>query len=128
MGARKGDTRGVRERSLSARVSPFPVSTFSCTHYFQVPAATQATDVHMLDSAIHRINHYQQISFMEINYAFHWIVIYPEDRAIQPYNNQGLMNMDWVDGDKGYIQSRVFQGSWPNIALLRGWGFSFFYS
>ena len=84
MGARKGDTRGVRERSLSARVSPFPVSTFSCTHYFQVPAATQATDVHMLDSAIHQINHYQQISFMEINYAVHWIVIYPEDRAIQP--------------------------------------------
>ena len=83
MGARKGDTRGVRERSLSARVSPFPVSTFSCTHYFQVPAM-QAIDVQMLDSAIHQIYHYQQISFIEINYAFHWIVIYPEDRAIQP--------------------------------------------
>ena len=41
----------------------------------------------------------------------------------------GLMNMDseWI-GDEGYIQSWVFQGSWPNIALLRGWGFSFFYS
>ena len=57
MGTHKGDTRGVRERSLSPRMSPSPASTFSCTHYFQVPAM-QATDVQTLDSAIHQINHY----------------------------------------------------------------------
>ena len=48
---------------------------------------------------------------MEINYAIHWIVIYLEDRAIQPLNNRGLMNMDseWI-GDKGYIQ-----GTWSRF-------------
>ena len=57
MGAHKGDTRGVRERSLSPHMSPSPASTFSCTHYFQVPAM-QATDVQTLDRAIQQINHY----------------------------------------------------------------------
>ena len=47
----------MRERSLSPCMSPFPVSTFSCARYFQLPAV-QATDVQMLDSAIHQINHY----------------------------------------------------------------------
>ena len=78
-----GRTQGVRERSLSPCMSPSPASTFSCAHYFQLPAE-QATDVQMLDSAIHQINHYQQISIMEINYAIHWTVIYAKDSAIQP--------------------------------------------
>ena len=124
MGTHKGDIREVRERSLSPCVSPSPTSTFSCAHYFQV-SAMQATDVQRLDSAIHQINHYQQISTMEINYTIHWIVIYPEDSAIQPLNNRDLMNMDseWI-GDKGYIQ-----GTWSRFltkyCFIKRLGFQF---
>ena len=32
----------------------------------------------------------QPISITEINYAIHWIVIYPVDSAIQRLNNRGL--------------------------------------
>ena len=40
---------------------------------------------------------FQWISITEINYAIHWIVIYPEDSAIQHLNNCGQMNQYPVD-------------------------------
>ena len=39
----------------------------------------------------------RRISITEINYAIHWIVIYPEDSAIQHLNNWGQMNHYPVD-------------------------------
>ena len=55
-------------------------------------AVVQAPVVQTLDSAIHRINHYQRISIMETNCAIHWIEIYPVDSAIRPLNNRGQID------------------------------------
>ena len=46
----------------------------------------------MLDSAIHRINHYPA-SIRETNYAIQWIDFYPVDSAIQRLNNRGLIGL-----------------------------------
>ena len=48
----------------------------------------QAAVVKMLDSAIHRINHYPVDKYYGNYYAIHWIVIYPVDSAIQRLNNR----------------------------------------
>ena len=49
---------------------------------------------------------------MEINYAIHWIEIYPMDSAIQRLNNQGLESDFGICGDvlkglRSYLTGRV---------------------
>ena len=47
----------------------------------------------MLDSAIHRINHYPVDSLIDFRNTYpHWIAIYPVDSTIQRLNNRGLVD------------------------------------
>ena len=45
--------------------------------------------VQTLDNAIHRINLYPGISIDKTNHAIQWIVIYPVDSVIQPFEQLG---------------------------------------
>ena len=49
--------------------------------------------VPILDSAIHRINHYPVDSLIDFRNTYpHWIAIYPVDSTIQRLNNRGLVD------------------------------------
>ena len=50
----------------------------------------------MLESAIHRINHYPVESIRETNCIIHWIDFYPVDSAIQRLNNQGQECLSYI--------------------------------